>query len=92
MDSPDFELSIRNAFLMIAFLRQAFGGQPSPPMLKTLFKNIYRYFSKDGLPAEALAKAGGGGGSRIRGGSNNHRGLRRFTECLPNERYFYARY
>ena len=91
MDSPDFELSIRNAFLMIAFLRQAFGGQPSPPMLKTLFKNIYRYFSKDGLPAEALAKAGGGGGSRIRGRYYNHRGLRESTECLLNDRHFIIR-
>ena len=45
---------------------QGYGGQPSPPIFKTLFNILSRYFSKDGLPAEALAKAGGGGGSRTR--------------------------
>jgi hypothetical protein len=52
---------------IIALLRQGYGGQPSPLILKTLLNILSRYFSKNGLPAEALAKAGGGGGSRIGG-------------------------
>ena len=41
--------------------------QPSPLNLNKALHIIDRCFSQDGMPAEALAKAGGGGGSRIGG-------------------------
>ena len=64
---PKFEADIIDDFESPTSPYQATSRQPSPLILKTLFNILSRYFSKDGLPAEALAKAGGGGGSRTGG-------------------------